>query len=271
MYDKVRNAASVIAKMFETLPSMALVLGTGFDPMLSDMEIRKSVDFKDIPHFPASNKRGRCILAVKQGLPIFIVEGRLHYYEGYTMEGVTFPIRMMQVLGIKHIVFTNASGSVNPHFDAGDIIAIKDHINLLPEHPLRGHNDERFGVRFPDMIDAYDIPTIDDWVDIGRHINIEVKTGVYLALQGPSLETPEEYRMARLLGADIVGMSTLPEVIVARHSGIKVTACSIVSNICYPADRLVKTDIASIIATVHQAVDKVDSIFSVYCRKLAGE
>ncbi|MEZ4912408.1 MAG: purine-nucleoside phosphorylase [Saprospiraceae bacterium] len=266
MYNTVLEAVQYLGIRFLEIPSLALVLGTGFNPILQYVQVTSEVEFKDIPNYPALDKQGRFILGSIQGYPILILVGRMHYYEGYTMKDVAFPIRMMQLMGIKHIIFTNASGSVNPHFNSGEAIMIQDHINLMPEHPLRGANDVRFGVRFPDMIETYDRNVIEEWMMIARRLHINLKTGTYLAMQGPSLETPAEYKMAFILGADLVGMSTVPEVIVARHGGMKVTACSIVSNICYPINRLEKTDLSRIISTVEETVDKVAILLLEYCK-----
>ncbi|MFI5196015.1 MAG: purine-nucleoside phosphorylase [Chitinophagales bacterium] len=192
------------------------------------------IPYSDIPNFPVSTVKGhygQLIFGKIGGCDVMLMAGRFHYYEGYSMEEVTFPVRVMKALGVETLILSNASGGTNPGFTIGDLMIIKDHINFNPEHPLRGHNDERLGTRFPDMSQAYDHELIALAKEIAAEKGISVRTGIYFGLQGPTFETPAEYKMIHLLGADAVGMSTVPEVIVARHAGMRVFAMSVITDI----------------------------------------
>ncbi len=238
----------------------AIVLGTGLSQITNDVEIACALDYRDIPYFPQStvqSHEGKLIFGHLRNVPVILLSGRFHYYEGYSMKEVTFPIRVLKQLGIQHLILSNAAGGINPHFKEGDIVLIQDHINMLPEHPLRGPNEASWGVRFPDMMHVYDKSINQKFLQSAKELAIELKKGVYLALQGPSLETPAEYKMAHILGADLVGMSTVPEAIVAKHAEIKVTAFSIVSNVCFPASQLSETTVEQVIEVVTKASDKL--------------
>lgn len=252
LFDNINEARDYIqSKIDATTPSVGIIVGSGQSDMFDDANILFEINYDDIPHFPKStveSHRGKLYLIEIAGVHCWLMAGRWHYYEGYSMKEVTLPTRVLKALGCDTLVITNVSGSVNPSYQAGEIILIKDHINMLTEHPLRGKNDDRLGVRFPDMMHTYCKSYRNIIKEHAIQTNISIKEGIYLALQGPSLETPAEYEMIHRLGADLVGMSTVPEVIVARHAGMDVVAFSIVSNVCYPLDRLTETTIEEVIA-----------------------
>lgn len=216
-----------------TSPTTAIILGTGLGQLASEITDSYEFSYKDIPNFPISTVEGhagKLIFGKLGGKDIMAMEGRFHYYEGYSMQEVTFPERVMYELGIKTLFVSNASGGMNPDFKIGDLMIITDHINFFPEHPLHGPNFPT-GPRFPDMHEAYDHELIALADKIAGELNIKVKHGVYIGVQGPTFETPAEYRMYRGFGADAVGMSTVPEVIVARHCGIKVFGVSVITDL----------------------------------------
>lgn len=214
-------------------PTTAIILGTGLGRLADEIEIDSSINYQDIPNFPVSTVEGhsgRLLFGKLGGKDIIAMQGRFHFYEGYSMKEVTFPIRVMYELGIKTLFVSNAAGGTNPNFEIGDLMIITDHINLFPEHPLRGKNFPT-GPRFPDMHEAYDHQLIAMADEIAAEKGIKVQHGVYLGTQGPTFETPAEYRMFYRLGADSVGMSTVPEVIVAHHCGIRVFGVSIITDL----------------------------------------
>jgi purine-nucleoside phosphorylase len=216
-----------------TSPKTAIILGTGLGQLASEITDAYEFPYKDIPNFPISTVEGhagKLIFGKLGGKNIMAMEGRFHFYEGYTMKEVTFPIRVMYELGIKTLFVSNASGGMNPNFKVGDLMIIDDHINLFPEHPLHGKNFPT-GPRFPDMHEAYDKALRTEADSIAKEKGIDVKHGVYVGVQGPTFETPAEYRMYRLLGGDAVGMSTVPEVIVAHHCGIRIFGISIITDL----------------------------------------
>ena len=214
-------------------PQVALILGSGLGPLADEMDDTLAIPYREVPHFPLSTVEGhsgKLIFGKLGGKEIMAMQGRFHFYEGYSMKDVTYPVRVMRELGIKTLFVSNASGGTNPDFEIGDLMIITDHINLFPEHPLRGRNID-YGPRFPDMSEAYSKKLIAQAKEIAAELGITVREGVYLGTQGPTFETPSEYRMFRRLGADAVGMSTVPEVIVANHCGIKVFGISIVTDL----------------------------------------
>ena len=214
-------------------PATAIVLGTGLGRLSEEIEVVEAFPYNDIPNFPVSTVEGhsgRLIFGRLGGKDVMALQGRFHFYEGYDMKQVTFPVRVMHELGIRNLFVSNASGGVNPAFEIGDLMLITDHINFLPEHPLHGPNFPT-GPRFPDMHEAYDHAFLDLARQIAREKGIHTVEGVYLATQGPTYETPAEYKMYRIFGADTVGMSTVPEVIVARHCGIRVFGISIITDL----------------------------------------
>ena len=235
MYEKYEQTAHYIRQFItEQTPEFAIILGSGLSSLQGEVTPIVEIPYAGIPNFPQSTVEGhgnKLIYGTLAGKYVLLMSGRFHYYEGYPMQEVTFPIRIFHLLGIKKLIVSNASGGVNPDFSIGDIMLSRDHINMFPEHPLRGKNLEKFGTRFPDMSEAYDRSMIALAEDIAKEQGTKLQKGVYVGLQGPTFETPSEYGMVRAIGGDAVGMSTVPEVIVARHQGMKVFALSIISDL----------------------------------------
>ncbi|MEG1580449.1 MAG: purine-nucleoside phosphorylase [Bacteroidaceae bacterium] len=232
MLEKIQETAAWIKRRLKAQPRTAIVLGTGLGKLASEIEVEIAIPYSDIPNFPVSTvegHKGRLIVGTLGGVEIMALEGRFHYYEGYTMKEVTFPIRVFAELGIDMLLVSNAAGGTNPDFRVGDIMIITDHLNFMPEHPLRGANMP-YGPRFLDMGEAYDHQLIARALQIAEEKGIAVKQGVYLANSGPTYETPAEYRMYKTFGADAVGMSTVPEIIVARHCGMRCFGISIITD-----------------------------------------
>jgi len=211
--DKITHAVNHLRGFFKGLPKVGIILGTGLGGLLDEIEVVSEIPFHEIPHFPATtvtSHQGKLILGRAKGKLILAMKGRFHYYEGYSMKEVTFPIRVMKMLGITSLIVSNASGGLNPDYKIGDVMVIEDHIDLFPENPLRGLNIEEFGDRFPDMSAAYHRKMIQLAFEIAQQNNINLRKGVYAGVQGPNLETPAEYKYLRTIGADAVGMSTIP-------------------------------------------------------------
>jgi purine-nucleoside phosphorylase len=270
LYDQIQESIEYIRQFTDFSPQYGIVLGTGLGNLTNDLLIACEIDYRDIPHFPVStvqSHKGKLIFGYLKGQQVVVMSGRFHFYEGYTMQQVTFPIRVLKCLGIETIIITNVSGSTNAQMEAGDIVLINDHISLHAENPLRGENDERLGVRFPDMKNTYDKPMIAKALRIAKENDIRIHTGVYLSWQGPSLETPAEYRFIHTIGADLVGMSTIPEVIVAKHSDLKIMVISIVSNKCFPIEDIKETAIEDVIAIAHNAEPKMRLIIKELLKK----
>lgn len=233
MLKQIQETASYIKSQIRTVPETAIILGSGLGKLAEEITNAHIIDYKDIPHFPVSTVEGhsgRLIFGYLGEKEVMAMQGRFHYYEGYSMKEVTFPIRVMRELGIKTLFVSNAAGGTNPSFEVGDLMIITDHINFFPEHPLRGKNIS-YGPRFPDMSEAYDRALITKAQKIATEKGITIREGVYLGTQGPTYETPAEYRMFARWGADAVGMSTVPEVIVANHCGIRVFGISVITDL----------------------------------------
>ena len=232
MLQKIQETASFLKGKMHTSPETAIILGTGLGSLANEITEKYEIKYEEIPNFPVSTVEGhsgKLIFGKLGNKDIMAMQGRFHYYEGYSMQEVTFPVRVMKELGIKTLFVSNASGGTHPDFEIGDLMIITDHINYFPEHPLRGKN--LYGDRFPDMSEAYDKALIAQADEIAREKGIKVQHGVYLGTQGPTFETPAEYKMFHILGADAVGMSTVPEVIVANHCKIKVFGVSVVTDL----------------------------------------
>ncbi|PKP46639.1 MAG: purine-nucleoside phosphorylase [Bacteroidetes bacterium HGW-Bacteroidetes-1] len=230
-------------------PEIGLVLGTGLGKFIDQISIITTLNYEDIPNFVTSTVEfhsGKLIFGLVNGKKILAMQGRLHYYEGYSMQQITFPIRVMKAMGIKYLLLSNAAGALNLNFNKGSLMLIDDHINLLPENPLRGINDEKQGPRFPDMSAPYSKSINEKLIRIAHDENIVLHCGVYAALQGPNLETRSEYRFLKIIGADSVGMSTVPEVIVANHIGLPCAAVSVLTDECDP-ENLMPVNISEII------------------------
>lgn len=237
MLETYKESVEYIKTRTSLNPTIGIILGTGLGGLVSEIEIVHEISYADIPNFPVSTvfgHSGKLIFGRIGGKDVMAMQGRFHFYEGYTLQEVTFPVRVMKLLGIKYLFVSNASGGVNPNFEIGEIMIQNDHINLFPGNPLIGKNIEEFGPRFPDMSEPYDKQMIELALQIAKENNIKVSQGVYAGLTGPTLETPAEYKYVSIIGADAVGMSTVPEVIVARHMNIPCFAISIITDLGVP-------------------------------------
>ncbi len=273
LHGQIEQAVAAIRTKYPTRPRAGIILGTGLGGLVENIEIEASLDYEQIPHFPrstATSHRGRLVCGNLSGLPVVAMEGRFHGYEGYPLQQITLPVRVMKALGAELLVVSNAVGSMNPYFDLGDIMVIEDHINLMGANPLIGINDDRLGPRFPDMCEPYDRELIEVALDIARRENFVANRGVLVAVMGPNLETRAEYRMLRTIGADVVGMSTVPEVLVANHCGMKAIGFSIVTDMCLP-DSLEPANIDRIIATANSAEPKLRKLVMGVLRHIANE
>jgi purine-nucleoside phosphorylase len=233
MYERIKKTADFIKTKISLQPETGIILGTGLGGLATKITECQALEYSDIPGFPVSTVKGhagRLIFGQLGPACVVAMQGRFHYYEGYTMEQVTFPVRVMKELGIKRLFVSNASGGLNPDYEIGTLMVISDHINLLP-NPLIGTNDEKLGLRFPDMSHPYDLRLIDLALKVAARYSIKIRRGVYVGTTGPTFETPAEYKYFRLIGGDVIGMSTVPEVIVARHAGLPVFGISIVTDV----------------------------------------
>jgi len=231
--EKLSEARRYLNEKVNILPEMGIILGSGLGGFVEIMEDKIAIPYRDIPNFPVSTvegHKGELVFGKVHGRPIVAMQGRFHYYEGYNMQEVTFPVRVMQVLGVNGLIVTNAAGGINPAFRPGDLILIKDHINMMGDNPLKGANLSNLGPRFPDLSEGYDLEWRQKALPIAQEIGINPQEGVYAAMSGPSYESPAEIRFLRTIGADLVGMSTVPEVIVANHGGMRVLGISCVTN-----------------------------------------
>ncbi len=234
MLETIKQTADYLKGRIGEIPNTAIILGTGLGELANEIEDKTDIPYTEIPNFPVSTVEGhsgKLIVGTLGGKKVLAMQGRFHYYEGYTMKEVTFPIRVFQALNIEYLFVSNAAGGMNSSFDVGDIMLIEDHINLFPEHPLHGKNFNELGTRFPDMSEAYNKQLRLKAMEIANKKNIKLQHGVYIGLQGPTFETPAEYNYLRIIGGDAVGMSTVPEVIVANHAGMKVLAFSIITDL----------------------------------------
>ena len=261
----ILEAVAFVREHTDLTPEVAIVLGSGLSHLADAIEVDAALPYWKIPHFPVSTvpgHPGRLILGRLSGRAVVVMQGRFHYYEGYSMREVTFGVRVMKFLGAQTLVVSNAAGGVNPDFRPGDLMLIRDHINLMPENPLRGPNDESLGPRFPSMHNAYDRALREKVRALADRLKIPLVEGVYVGLQGPNLETPAEYRMVRILGGDAVGMSTVPEVIVANHMGMKVVGFSVITNVA---------DFESPRETTHEEVMEVARVAGERLSRLVAE
>ena len=273
LYDQIQEAVRYIRQRTGFQPTFGLVLGTGLGRLAEEIEAVEIIDYQDIPYFPVStvqSHRGQLILGMLAGAPVVAMAGRFHYYEGYSMQQVTFPIRVMKFLGVGRLLLSNAVGSVNPGYEIGDLVFVKDHINLLPENPLRGQNDERLGVRFPDLLHTYDREMIGLAKSIAASLGIRAHEGVLAVVPGPNLETPAEYTFLHRIGADLAGMSVVPEALVAKHSEMKIFAVSVVTDLGYPPEVLRETSAEDVIAAAGKAEPKLRELVIRMLRELNG-
>ena len=262
LYDKIQDAKNAIQKVWNRTPHAGIILGTGLGPLVQRIEVEATLEYSEIPHFPrstATSHRGRLVCGMLCGLPVMAMEGRFHMYEGYDLKQITLPVRVMNAMGAGLLVVSNACGGMNPFYKSGDIMLIDDHINLLGGNPLIGINDDRLGPRFPDMCHPYDQSLIDAALKTARKHDIVAHKGVFVAVSGPNLETRAEYRFLRAIGADVVGMSTVPEVIVAVHSGMRCVGFSVITDMCLP-DALEPADVQKIIAIANDAEPRLTTL-----------
>ncbi len=261
MLEQIKSTAAFIQNKINFQPEIGIILGTGLGGLVNEIEIIQSLSYETIPNFPVSTvegHKGRLIFGNLNGEKVIAMQGRFHYYEGYTSQQVTFPVRVMKYLGIKNLFVSNASGGVNPNFEIGDLMIINDHINLIP-NPLIGKNIAELGARFPDMSKTYDQTIIKKALEIAAKNNIKVHQGVYCAVTGPTFETPAEYKYFRYIGADAIGMSTAPEVIVAHHMNIPVFAISIITDLGVPG-KIVEVSHAEVQRVAEQAEQKMTKL-----------
>ena len=233
MWEQVQKTVSFIKEKINFTPEYGVILGSGLGSFTEEMKVEYTLPYNEILNFPVSTvqgHKGALVFGTIGTKKVVAMQGRFHFYEGYSMKEVTFPVRVMKYLGIEKLIVSNASGGVNPNYKVGSIVMITDHINMTPEHPLRGKNDERFGPRFVNMSEPYSRKMIAKATELAQELNIEVHEGIYLGLQGPTFETLSEYRMVKILGADCVGMSTVPEVIVARHMDLETFGISVITD-----------------------------------------
>jgi len=251
----VQEAASFIRSHFVEQADLAIILGTGLSPLIDVLDVTKSIDYQDIPHFPLStvaSHSGSLVLGKAGDRNVILLNGRMHVYEGYAANEVAFPIRVLGELGVKNLIVSNACGGLNPDYRASELMLIEDHINLMGHNPLEGANNGEWGPRFPDMSDPYSSSLREMARAEAQRLGIALHEGVYLAVVGPNLETRAEYRMLRNMGADVVGMSTVPEVLAANHMGMKILAFSVITDECFP-DTLQPVSIADVLASAARA------------------
>ncbi|MBN1688662.1 MAG: purine-nucleoside phosphorylase [Candidatus Omnitrophica bacterium] len=262
MLNQIKDAVTFIHKRSSMKPEIAIVLGTGLGNMAKKIKTEAAIDYAEIPHFPVStveSHTGQLVLGTLSGRHVAAMEGRFHFYEGYSLLDVTFPVRVLKELGAKILVVSNAAGGMNLDYPKGQIVLIDDHINFMGVNPLIGSNDDRLGPRFPDMSAPYSKRLMKLTEDAAKGLNLPLRRGVYMGVTGPNLETRAEYRMMRNLGADLVGMSTIPEVIVGVHMGMEILGVSIVTDVCDP-DHLEAVDIKEIIRIANEAGPKLDRL-----------
>ena len=262
MLTQIKESTAYIQSQTSIQPSIGIILGTGLGGLVKEIEIIDEISYENIPHFPVStveSHSGKLIFGKIGGKHVVAMQGRFHYYEGYSLQQVTFPVRVMKMLGIEKLFVSNASGGVNPDFEVGEIMIMNDHINLFPGNPLIGKNIDELGPRFPDMSDPYDQGLIDKAREIANQLQIKVSVGCYAGLTGPTLETPAEYRYVRAIGADAVGMSTVPEVIVARHMSIPCFAISIITDLGVPG-KIKKVSVQDVIEVASRQEPKMTRI-----------
>lgn len=268
--NNINETLEVIRKFSKENYEIGIILGTGLGGLVKEIEIEHQIDYQDLPHFPVStveSHHGRLILGKIAGKNVVAMQGRFHFYEGYTMQQITYPVRVMKYLGVKNLLVSNACGGMNPLFKRGDVMIMMDHINLIGDNPLIGHNESEFGPRFPDMSEPYSLELIKLAEEAALENKVKLQKGVYVAVAGPNLETRAEYRFLRTIGADVVGMSTVPENIVANHMGMKVLGFSIITDECFP-ESLRPVAVEEIIEVANQAEPKMTLIMKEVIKKL---
>ncbi len=267
---KINETLEVIKKITTEEYPFGIILGTGLGGLTKDIDVQYEIEYEDLPHFPLStveSHHGKLIFGKIGDKNVVAMQGRFHFYEGYSMKQITYPVRVMKFLGVKTLLVSNACGGMNPIYKRGDIMLMVDHINLLGDNPLIGMNEDELGPRFPDMSEPYDLELIKVAEEVALENKIKVQKGVYVAVPGPNLETKAEYRFLRAIGADVVGMSTIPENIVANHMGIKVLGISIVTDECFP-DSLKAVNVEEIISTAMKAEPKMTLIMKEVVKRI---
>lgn len=270
MFEQLQKASIYIQSLYNPQPEIGIVLGTGLGKLAEEIEIEAVLDYDEIPYFPTSTVEthlGKLLLGKLAGKHVVVMSGRVHFYEGFTMEEVVFPLRVMKLLGVKQIFLSNAAGGLNPAFQMSDLMLIEDHIDMMKSNPLIGANIEELGTRFPDMSEPYDRNLLDLARKVAKENGIKTHEGVYVGVTGPNLETRAEYRMLRMIGADVVGMSTIPEVIACRHMGVPVFAASVVTDLCDP-NNLKPVTLAEVIAAAEKAEPHLAILFKEMIRRL---
>jgi len=268
---QLEETIPVIRQYYQGTPTIGIILGTGLGKVAEAIEVEAEIPYEKLPHFAVStveSHAGKLLFGTLSGVPVMAMQGRFHYYEGWTMKQITYPVRVMKALGAKVLLVSNAAGALNPLFRPGDIMLITDHINLIGDNPLIGPNDDSLGPRFPDMSDAYTKELRLLAEETALELGIRLVQGVYVPMAGPNLETPAEYRFLRLIGGDAVGMSTAPEVIVAVHSGMKVIGFSVITDMCLP-DALKPVTLEEILATAATADEKMARLVKALVPKIA--
>ncbi|HBH24519.1 MAG TPA: purine-nucleoside phosphorylase [Cytophagales bacterium] len=263
MLEKIKGTVEFIQSKYSKRPQIGIILGTGLGALVDDIDVEEVIEYEKIPNFPVStveSHHGRLIFGKISGKTVVVMQGRFHYYEGYSAQEITFPIRVFKFLGIEKLLISNASGGLNPDHAVSDLMIMTDHINLHPGNPLRGKNNAGLGPRFPDMSEPYDHKMIDQALKIAEQHRIKVHKGVYASVTGPNLETPAEYKFMRIIGADAVGMSTVPECIVARQMDIPVFAISIITDLGVPG-KIEKISVEDVIMAANSAEPKMTLIF----------
>jgi purine-nucleoside phosphorylase len=259
---RIEEAVAFLRTRTSMSPGVGIILGTGLGGLAKEITASSTVDYSEIPHFPVStveSHHGRLVFGILSGKEVVAMQGRFHFYEGYTMEQVVFPVRVLKFLGVETLLMSNAAGGMNPNFSRGSLMMISDHINLTGENPLVGINDESLGPRFPDMSEPYSRELIERAEEVARKLGIRTERGVFVAVTGPNLETRAEYRFLRHIGADAVGMSTVPENIAANHLGLKVFGMSIITDECFP-DALKPAKVSEIIAVAMEAEPRLTAV-----------
>jgi purine-nucleoside phosphorylase len=269
-YEQIQSAAQSIREQWQGQPQVGIILGTGLGGLAEDIQAEARIPYGDIPHFPHSTVQshaGRFVCGRLGGKTVVAMEGRVHFYEGYSLAQITLPVRVMKALGCQVLIVSNACGGMNPQFGKGDLMVIEDHINLMGDNPLIGKNDDRLGPRFPDMCRPYDRELIELTLRMALEEKIVCHKGVFVAVSGPNLETRAEYRFLRAIGADVVGMSTVPEVIVAVHAGLRTIGLSVITDICLP-DALEPVALEDILATAAVAEKKLRALVGRVVREM---
>ncbi|HRP91739.1 MAG TPA: purine-nucleoside phosphorylase [Ignavibacteriaceae bacterium] len=270
LIQKINETLEVIKKYTSENYPVGIILGTGLGGLVKEINIKHQIDYAELPHFPLStveSHQGKLIFGAINGQNVVAMQGRFHYYEGYTMQQITYPVRVMKFLGVKTLLVSNACGGMNPVYRKGDLMLMQDHINLLGDNPLIGKNEDELGPRFPDMSEPYSLDLIKLAEEVAKENKINIHKGVYVAVPGPNLETKAEYKFLREIGADVVGMSTIPENIVANHMGMKVLGMSIITDECFP-ETLKAVNVEEIIAAAMKAEPKMTLIMKEVIKRL---